>query len=330
MDREAPRTSNGTATGGPVRAAVRHSPESGYAMAALLVGMSVMAVFMSAALPVWSTSAKRLKEDELVFRGEQYAHAIALYQRKYANQLPPSIDVLINERFLRRKYLDPITGQEFQVLTGAVGQAAPGMGAGGRGSPVPGRQGGTTTPGNTGRSLNGMAGATGGFGPGRSTSASGPTGFQGGTTGFQGSGTTGRGTGIGGTTGIGAGSGIGAGDRGTAGSPFGGAGGAGGIVGVASKSKEKSLRVYNGRDVYNEWTFVPVQRVLQAGGEGQTAPGLGGGRGQATPGQPNQGSRGTGGSRGFGSGSDAFRPNPTGPGASGGFRPGGSTNPFGR
>ena len=108
MDREVPRISHGAATGGSGRrggsgrAAVRVSPESGYAMAALLVGMSVMAVIMSMAMPVWSTAAKRLKEDELVFRGEQYARAIALYQRKYANALPPSIDVLINERFLRR------------------------------------------------------------------------------------------------------------------------------------------------------------------------------------------------------------------------------------
>jgi len=86
-------------------------------------------VFMSMALPVWSTAAQRSREDELVFRGEQYARAIALYQRKYANALPPSIDLLVNERFLRKKYLDPVTGGEFQPLTGATGQAAPGMGA---------------------------------------------------------------------------------------------------------------------------------------------------------------------------------------------------------
>ena len=175
MDREVPRTSRGAATGGSGRPAARPVPESGYARAALLVAMAVMAVIMSAAMPVWSTAAKRLKEDELVFRGEQYAHAIALYQRKYANQLPPSIDVLVNERFLRKKYLDPITGQEFQALTGAVGQTAPGPGAGGRGAPVPGRQGAAS--GSTGRALNELAGTTGGFGPGRSTS--GTTGFQG-------------------------------------------------------------------------------------------------------------------------------------------------------
>ena len=42
--------------------------QRGYAMAALLVGMSVMAVLMSALLPVWSHMATREKEDELIFR----------------------------------------------------------------------------------------------------------------------------------------------------------------------------------------------------------------------------------------------------------------------
>ena len=39
-------------------------------MAALLVAMAVMAVLMSAALPVWRHEAQREKEEELVFRGQ--------------------------------------------------------------------------------------------------------------------------------------------------------------------------------------------------------------------------------------------------------------------
>jgi hypothetical protein len=82
------------------------------------------------------------------------------------------------------------------------------------------------------------------------------------------------------------------------------------------------LRLYNGRDVYSEWSFVAVQRQLQAGGEGQDAPGLPGGRGQQNPGQPNQGTRGSG-FRGFGG--DSFRPDSSGSGSGGGFRLGGSS-----
>ena len=63
----------------------------GYAMVMLLVAMGVMAVVWTTALPAWSQLAKREKEEELIFRGNQYARAIGLFQRKYANQIrPPS------------------------------------------------------------------------------------------------------------------------------------------------------------------------------------------------------------------------------------------------
>jgi type II secretory pathway pseudopilin PulG len=88
----------------------------GYAMAALLVAMSVMAVLMSALLPVWSHLATREKEEELIFRGKQYARAIGLFQRKFANTPPPSIDLLVEQHFLRKKYKDPITNDDFQPI----------------------------------------------------------------------------------------------------------------------------------------------------------------------------------------------------------------------
>ena len=103
---------------------VRTSDE-GYALAALLVAIAVMAVMMTAAIPVWSTNAKREKEAELIFRGEQYARAIGLYQRKTGpGTLPPSIDFLVEQKFLRKKYKDPITKDDFQVLS--AGQPAAG------------------------------------------------------------------------------------------------------------------------------------------------------------------------------------------------------------
>ncbi len=89
----------------------------GYAMAALLALMVVMAIVLSMALPAWRTAAQREKEDELIFRGGQYARAIMLFQRKYANTFPPNLDVLLNEHFLRKKYKDPMTADgEFQMI----------------------------------------------------------------------------------------------------------------------------------------------------------------------------------------------------------------------
>src|SRR5215218_8881930 len=96
-------------------------------MAALLVALTVMAILMTAALPAWRTAAQREKEAELIFRGEQYARAITLFQRKYANASPPTIDVLLNEKFLRKKYKDPITNDDLLPLTAGTNVPGPGQ-----------------------------------------------------------------------------------------------------------------------------------------------------------------------------------------------------------
>ena len=85
------------------------SGERGYAMAALLVGLSVMAIMLSVALPVWRTVAQREREAELIFRGEQYAHAIELYSRRNGGY-PSTLDVLEKGRFIRKLYKDPDRG----------------------------------------------------------------------------------------------------------------------------------------------------------------------------------------------------------------------------
>ena len=106
--------------------------ERGYAMAALLVALAIMAILMSIALPVWRHEARREKEAELVFRGEQYARAIALFKFKNANipnAFPPSIDFLVQNRFLRKKYKDPMTKDGEFVLIGG-GSQQPGVSRG--------------------------------------------------------------------------------------------------------------------------------------------------------------------------------------------------------
>ena len=104
------RTASGRfAAGGP--------PDGGYALAALLVALAVMGIVMSMALPVWSQAARRERELELIFRGEQYARAIGLYQRVYAGAYPPDMDTLIEQRFLRRRYRDPMVADgEFRIV----------------------------------------------------------------------------------------------------------------------------------------------------------------------------------------------------------------------
>lgn len=108
-------------------------------MAVLLVGIAVMLTLMTMAMPVWRQQVKREKEEELLFRLRQHAHALALYQRKLPGAAPSNVDELVKQRFLRRKYKDPMTGKDFAVLR--VGQVSPGMT-----SPLPGLNPGSPGP----------------------------------------------------------------------------------------------------------------------------------------------------------------------------------------
>jgi type II secretory pathway pseudopilin PulG len=90
--------------------------EGGFAMAALLVAIAVMSIVMSGLLPVWRTLTTREKEEELIWRGQQYDRAVQLYRKKTSAPGAPSVDVLIKGRFLRQKYLDPITNGEFELV----------------------------------------------------------------------------------------------------------------------------------------------------------------------------------------------------------------------
>jgi type II secretory pathway pseudopilin PulG len=109
-------------------------------MAALLVGMSIAAVLMTVAMPTWRQMVRREQESELVFRGQQYVRAIGLFQKQAGpGVLPPNLDTLVNGHFLRKKFKDPITNQDFDLLspTAAAGQqtpGGPGPGAGARGA----------------------------------------------------------------------------------------------------------------------------------------------------------------------------------------------------
>ena len=76
-------------------------------MAVLLVAMAVMLTLMTVAMPVWRQQQKREREEELLFRLKQYAHALVLYQRRLPGAAPANLDDLVKERFLRRKYKDP-------------------------------------------------------------------------------------------------------------------------------------------------------------------------------------------------------------------------------
>jgi len=94
--------------------------ESGHALLIVLVMCMVMIIGTTVAMKVWSTVIQRDREDELIFRGKQYAMALYLY-RKGKGTLPNDLKLLDEKQeggkfYLRRQYKDPITGQDFGVV----------------------------------------------------------------------------------------------------------------------------------------------------------------------------------------------------------------------
>src|ERR1700730_220996 len=137
--------------------------DRGYAMAALLIAMSVMAILMTVALPTWKQTLQREKEEELIFRGGQYSRAIAAYQRKYANASPRTLDVLIEQHYLRKKFKDPLAisdDGEFAPLYVVMQTPGSGGPAGSSGPAGRGGQGGSGGSMGTGGSM-GSSGQSG-------------------------------------------------------------------------------------------------------------------------------------------------------------------------
>jgi type II secretory pathway pseudopilin PulG len=108
-------------------------------MVALMAAVAVMMIMLAAAVPSWRYVMRNDAEEELIFRGGEIADAIARFQRRNGNALPPSLEVLVKGKFLRRPYKDPMTkhGRWRFIRPGEV--VVPGA------SGIPGTSGGTTT-----------------------------------------------------------------------------------------------------------------------------------------------------------------------------------------
>src|SRR5258708_252127 len=92
--------------------------EEGYVLLSLLLIVALLVVAAAAVLPSISFEIKRDREQELIHRGVQYSRAIRSYYKKFG-RYPTRIEELEstnNLRFLRKRYKDPITGQDFKLL----------------------------------------------------------------------------------------------------------------------------------------------------------------------------------------------------------------------
>ena len=285
----------------------RRASEDGYILVLVMFMLALLIIGMAVALPKMATEIQRDKEIETYHRGMQYRRAVQLYYRKF-QRYPPNLDALVKTndiRFLRKKYIDPMTGKDdwkpimfgqnkTPMAMGFFGQPMGGFGAGAM--PIAG------------------TGPSGGNGIGMGTSSFGSNGSMGNSS-FGGNSSIGNST-FGGNSSIGGstfggntgGSIFGNANNGTSatgsnqtdangnpvdpntgstalgsGPTFGGAG----IIGFSPASPKLALFVYKKKNHYNEWEFLysPLSDQMMMGG---------GNMGTIQPSTPGVGAPGTG------------------------------------
>ncbi len=128
---------------------------AGYTLVAVVIGMAILAILIMGVAPSVATIMKREREQELLFRGKQYARAIALFQRRYG-RFPNELKELYENRprTIRKLWKEPICScPDWQVLYQGSPDALPGGQGGQGGTGLPGaRPLPTPTPGVFGQS----------------------------------------------------------------------------------------------------------------------------------------------------------------------------------
>jgi type II secretory pathway pseudopilin PulG len=259
--------------------------EAGFMLVFVVLLMALVLIALAVAAPVVAKDLRRDKEVESAHRAEQYVRAIRLYYRK-THTYPPSIAALENTnnvRFLRKQYVDPLTGkndwrlihvgENKTTVKGFFGQPLGGLngtGAGGLGSAssMTSGMGGTSSPtAGTTSTIGSTSGLAGGF-----LGASTTTGGNAGTTGA-------------------AGTGSGTGTASDSTNPL--SGGLGQIMGVGTSKTGTSILTPNAQATYQTWEFLYDPRIEQLyaqssilGGGISSQPASGFGSNGAT-GQPN-------------------------------------------
>ena len=148
----------------------RSSPQAGYNLVMLMVLLTVLNIMIAASLPSWSSVIRREKEEELIFRGLQYAEAIRLFKNRFERD-PVRLEELIEvqPRMIRKLWKDPMTedGKWAMIPAQAPGQpldqgGGNGLGGNGRGSGQGGKSDEEPPEGNEDQDQEGQGS---GFGP---------------------------------------------------------------------------------------------------------------------------------------------------------------------
>src|SRR6202049_1915203 len=126
--------------------------ERGFVLLVLMLFVALLTIAAVAIAPSIVFEVRRDHEQELVHRGVQYSRAVQHYYKKFG-RYPTRIEDLEsanNLRFLRKRYKDPITGQDFKLLHFGEVKMASSLGIGGGNIPGAngiGQPGGLNNPG---------------------------------------------------------------------------------------------------------------------------------------------------------------------------------------
>ncbi|HEY7351284.1 MAG TPA: hypothetical protein VH596_00830 [Terriglobales bacterium] len=96
----------------------RRTSEHGYMLLTLMLLVTLLAIASLGWIQRVDFQVKRDREEELIHRGVQYSRAIRRYVKKFG-RYPARVEDLEstnNIRFLRKRYKDPITGKDFRLL----------------------------------------------------------------------------------------------------------------------------------------------------------------------------------------------------------------------
>ena len=229
--------------------------EEGYVLITMLLVVGLLAIMAAVALPTISFEIRRDREQEMVHRGVQYSRAIRAYYKKFG-RYPTRLEDLDNTnnlRFLRKRYKDPISGQDFKLLH--YGEPGVTLAGGIAGGSIPGANpigspgglnssGGFSQPSAFGGNTNSAFGASSNSATGLNSSATTPaTGKDPSQTSSSANSEDSSSTKP---------DSAGSGDQSSSSQLVSG----GPIVGVASVSKKSTIREFNKKKKYNEWQFV--------------------------------------------------------------------------
>jgi type II secretory pathway pseudopilin PulG len=240
------------------------SGEQGFLLLGLVVAIFLILLALSVAAPSVAHELRREREVETVRRGNAYVRAIEVYYLKVGSY-PGSIQQLEktnNMRFLRKRYVDPLTGKDDwrlihvgeakTTVKGFFGKPLGGIESSGLGSASGMASPGMSSSGTSGNSgFGSSSGSDSGFG---SSSGSGSS-FGSSSTGTSGSGTTGLSSSAPGTT------------SGSTSSGFGGQSGSSGtqgpFLGVGLGKDGNSIMTLNEQTTYPTWEFIYDPRIEQ-------------------------------------------------------------------